>query len=585
MALLEGARRPPGLCLAFGIVAAVGIGAVNAVAAVEPTPLSCDAASVQAALSAGGDYEFQCSATIEVARNAQNKPVPFVLSGQTASISEGTGAEVSLSGIGASRVMTVNGGGKLTLRGVTIRNGFHDGQQGLDAADGSDGTGSAAGGAGGTGGPATAGRGGALYVEAGSSATLSGVTLLANLAYGGVGGDGGDGGDGREPAGGTGGPGGRGGDGGPGANAEGGAIFNAGTLTVTGSVFEDNEARGGSGGNGGGGGGGGDGGGYGGDGADGADGGDGGTAADGLGGAIYSSGQLSLTDSTFQENGAWGGTAGYGGYAGFGGYGSVADSEGNEGGFTGPGGDGADGGDGGDASNGGGDARGGAIHLESAGLVTNPTYIGNAVHAGIGCNDSSSNCAATAGKGGLGGQGEPNGADGSDGADGAAPGPGTAEGPDLYGNPTSFEFLSGPVGPTTEAEPTFTFASRVRVLGVRMPPGVHPLAGRLAGLRFPPPGRSAGAGRLHPLRAGCRASWGAAADRRGEDLLRAGRAPRHRRDAGDHRELRGGRLRHGRRRRARDRRGRATREPRRARAGRRLAGHVRPARPRPAGAG
>src|SRR5688572_17636517 len=170
MARLEGARRHPGLCLAFGIVAAVGIGAVNAVAAAEPTPLSCDAASVQAALSAGGDYEFQCSATIEVPRNAQNEPVPFVLSGQTARIAEGAGAEVSLSGVGASRVMTVNGGGKLTLRGVTIRDGFDEGEQGTDAADGAEGTQSAAGETGGTGGAATAGRGGALHVEAGSSA-------------------------------------------------------------------------------------------------------------------------------------------------------------------------------------------------------------------------------------------------------------------------------------------------------------------------------------------------------------------------------------------------------------------------------
>ena len=260
-----------------------------------------------------------------------------------------------------------------------------------------------AGGTGGSGGAGGAGGGGGLGGTGGLGANGSGQN-------GGSGGAGGAGGDGA-----SGGPGARGGDGGA---AYGGAIASAGTLTVADSSFVSDSATGGSGGTGGGGGAGGAAGpggpggvgGFGGNGTngttggpggrggaggrsgapgeagsagDGGDGGDGGTAA---GGAIYSTGSLTLEDNTFSSDEAQGGSGGEGG-AGDGGKdgGSTAGGEGGwggdggnataaappydaggaggSGGAGGAGGNGTDGSDGGDAGMGGGGglAEGGAV--------------------------------------------------------------------------------------------------------------------------------------------------------------------------------------------------------------------------------
>ncbi|MHB8659872.1 MAG: hypothetical protein ACYC91_18405 [Solirubrobacteraceae bacterium] len=173
-----------------------------------------------------------------------------------------------------------------------------------------------------------------------------------NGADGGTGGDSGNGGKGGTPicgsastcvgSGGKGGSagragaGGHGGDGANGLSAQGGAIFNQGTLVVVGAEFTQNQVvaeaggdggKGGGAGSGGGGGAGGGGeascgqppcpgypggdGGNGGAGAKGGSGGQGGTGGDAYGGAIYNDGgELIISSTSFNENIAWPGLGG-----------------------------------------------------------------------------------------------------------------------------------------------------------------------------------------------------------------------------------------------------------------------------------
>jgi hypothetical protein len=183
----------------------------------------------------------------------------------------------------------IHNSGTLTIEGCRFRNNFATGGLGGDA------------GWGGTGG-------------AGGNGGRGGVSLSTNQSgqpYNG--GKGGNGGSGTNGANGRGG--GRGGDGG---SASGGAIFNAGSLTLIDVIFQGNGAtgvdsgNGGSGGAGGGGGGGSLGGsgnpcGNSGNGANGGNGGDGGSNGNGgsaQGGAVFSTGAVSLTDVVFARNGA-----------------------------------------------------------------------------------------------------------------------------------------------------------------------------------------------------------------------------------------------------------------------------------------
>lgn len=201
-------------------------------------------------------------------------------------------------------------------------------------AGGSGGQGAAAtaGGQGGTGGP---GQGGDDYVSAGATLNVNGTTFSDNIAFAGVGGTGGGGGRGGSGgnAGGSGGSGpngvvgAAGGVGGTGGDAEGGAIYNAGTLNITSATFSGNSVgpqaslNGGVGGAGGPGGQGGLGGGTGngGNGADGAAAGAGGQGGTGAGGAIYNAGTMTLGQATFSSNSAAGGQGGTGGQGGAGG--------------------------------------------------------------------------------------------------------------------------------------------------------------------------------------------------------------------------------------------------------------------------
>jgi hypothetical protein len=196
-------------------------------------------------------------------------------------------------------------------------------------------------------------QGAGAYVQRGASLILQGSSFSNNAAVGpdGAGGSpgaaGGDGGDAQGGAvynlgslaltrsilranaagGGNGGNGGNApsdaalsGNGGNGGAARGGAIYNLGSMTLTQSTLSGNAASGGAAGNGG-------------DGPqdtpDSSHGGNGGKGGDALGGAIYAPGSLALTQSTLSSNTASGGAGGSGGFgefgdAGVGGNGGVA---------------------------------------------------------------------------------------------------------------------------------------------------------------------------------------------------------------------------------------------------------------------
>jgi len=380
-----------------------------------------------------------------------------------------------------------------------------NGTAGGDGTDGTDGTDA---------------QGGAIYVDAGGTAILSADNVTQNNATGGTGqaggngasgGAGGSGGAGAlapgdadadgavncddvtQNNGGAGGPGGGGGgggksgEGGGGGQAQGGAIFNAGTTVVQDSTFSYNSAvgaDGGAGGNGGVGGAGGTGG-TGGQstsvmnedcpsssggtsGAGGAGGaagiagagGAGGLGADASGGAIYSSGDLTVVDTQFSSDTVGAGSGGRGGFGGGGGQGgrggdggqvptgsvSVASANG------GSGGNGAKGANSGANANGGdgGNALGGAIYAESGSLeLTGTTTIegdtadgGDGGQGGGGCDPNGSTCTTDnispgfGGNGGTGGWGwfagsggmSGNGGNGGNGGSGVSDGAGGAGG-------------------------------------------------------------------------------------------------------------------------------------------------------------
>src|SRR6267378_8055302 len=155
-----------------------------------------------------------------------------------------------------------------------------------------------------SGGQAT--NGGALYISAGATVVLTDCTFSDNHAAGNNGVAGADGANSASGNGGT------GRNGTAGSAALGGAIFNLGDLTVERCMLTNNSATGGNGGKGG------TGGNSGGSVASGGNGGNGGSAGQAAGGAIYSRGALSVTDSTISDNLATGGNGGAGGTNGTG---------------------------------------------------------------------------------------------------------------------------------------------------------------------------------------------------------------------------------------------------------------------------
>ncbi len=232
----------------------------------------CGQSGLQSELSGGGVIDFKSPCTLQLTKTLT---VPMgddvTLNGNANKVViEGVNQQSSLyKKYGAVPVLAVKGG-ELILEGVTIEGGEAsgtNGQPGASGGNGQDATGPAeAGGAGvaGYNGPnGTTGEGGGLSIVAGAVVKLEGVTFKNDTSVGGNGGDGGNGGYGGKSLHANGGKGGKGGKGGSGGSALGGAIYNAGTVTITGGSFADNSALGGTGGNGGNGGRGGDGGGTG----------------------------------------------------------------------------------------------------------------------------------------------------------------------------------------------------------------------------------------------------------------------------------------------------------------------------------
>ncbi len=422
---------------------------------------TCDDPTLQSAFAAGGYIAFACSGTIQL---SQTLTVP---AGLTVTLDAG-GQAVNLEGpptpvFGSIQAAEATGwiervfdveGGQLTLVGINVSGGQVQapaGSAGADGAAGAPGQNGAGtdgqdGAPGLDGSSGAAAMGGAMYIAAGSQVLIEGGAFSGNLAMGGVGGDGGAGGAGGIGGGGggatesptsagSGGAGGVGGSGGSGGTAQGGAIYNLGSLTLKNVDFVGNRAVGGGGGMGNVGGQGGQGGlgvsgqtgpkggsdvcinasaggegypgGSGGAGGQGGASGVGGAGGAAMGGAIYSLGTLQITGGDFAGNQAEGSTGGYEQSAGinFGGIGGVGGNGGNGGqggdvtvpatgcphgtGSPGKGGDGGTGGASGNSAPGGvggaggdgGMAQGGAI-WDGGSLSVDGTVFGDSQDGG-----------------------------------------------------------------------------------------------------------------------------------------------------------------------------------------------------------
>ncbi len=405
------------------------------------------------------------------------------LPAQGAAMEIGRGATVIIEGCAFRNDMAAGGNGGRGGNGGTGGNGGAGGAglTGLSGGPGGPGGAAGLGGDGAEGGTGGAAEGGAIYNN--GHLVITGSTFDTDAATGGMGGSGGSGGTallsllsgdvfhgGTGGAGGsasgptgTGGKGGAGGAGGAGGDegaagggglGVGGAIYNAGTLAITGSSFSGDRAVGGGGvgslafgayggaggddGSGGttanpseiGGGPGGPGG-VAGPGGDGDAGGAGGTA---LGGAIYSDGSLHLSATKFISDTASGGGASQGGNGGDGGPGG----EGGNAGSIAAGGDGGASGDGGDGGNGGngGSAVGGAVLSVAAVQETGLRFSANAVTGGL-ASTGKANGGSYYGEPGGGGSGAPLGKPGASG-DTGDPGrlgrPGVHLAKNLYAN-------------------------------------------------------------------------------------------------------------------------------------------------------
>lgn len=542
------------LALVVGVAAALWVSLAGAEG---PTPIKCSSEAkktteaIEKAVEKGGTYVLECleNPEIEVPIPKETPPNKLaegfkVPSGTSVTLlaQPGTLPTFENEHNGHSRLFTVEKGGSLTLEGVDLsasttgpsgvsagkaklkgekgeegeeeekesafEKGGTEGKSGLEAieessADGGGGTGGGSGGFIATNAVnAPAIQGGAIS-NAGT-VTLSGDQFQGDLLIGGFGGQGGSGGGGgaggnggeggkgaeascpqqiggptpyrKQP--GNGGEGGAGGDGGVGTaagnggEAQGGAVYNTGTLTVQQTSFDGDLVEGGDGGAGGAGGSGGNGGngGFGDEGVEGNAGGIGepggaaGSGASGLGGAIYNAGgTLSIEGSSFEEDEAHGGESGPGGQGGAGGKGgsgglsfgeSVCEHEaviGKQSPGSADGGAGGTGAAGGNAGNGG-SGEGGAIYsTDTVTLIGANTVYRNGVVAGLGGTSSYQGyLVPDAGPGGTGGEGGTAGSGGkaegeagqtgASGANGAAGANGVALNKDLFGAASGGEF-------------------------------------------------------------------------------------------------------------------------------------------------
>jgi hypothetical protein len=333
----------------------------------------CTEADLRAALAGGGEVTFSedCKITLGA---------PVDISTDTTIDANGFDVTITASTNSSIRLFSVAPGASFKLIGLTLQGGrstnggaiYIDseavvqitdckflansaiGTNGSAGADGEDNSfaNGANGRAGADGNP---GRGGAIY-NLGELAIQT-STFLTNTVTGGNGGTGGKGGDGGWNAG-------NGGDGGEGAEAEGGAIFNLGQLTLTDCTFAYNTGKAG-------------------------DGGSGGAAGTGSflgfagigaaggharGGAVYSSSNMSIANCTFSGNAVSGGGSASGGTQ-----------------LSGNGSEGIQGGN----------AYGGAVANHGEGALINCTVAGNTARGGAGGNGGGGSW--TAGDGGNGG--------------------------------------------------------------------------------------------------------------------------------------------------------------------------------------
>ena len=353
---------------------------------------NCSEAALEAALGSGGRIVLACNGTIT---HGSTK----VIAKDT--VLETSAGGVTLSGGGTNRLFNINPGVTLTLRGLTLAHGSHQGEIGRDGGELEDGK---------NGSPAF---GGAIFNDGGTLIATQ-VTFATNTVAGGNGGLGANGqflgANGR--------------DGGRGGAAKGGAILNRlGTLLLTNCTFVSNNAVGG-------------GGGAAGDGLNATlsgNGGDGGDGGHGQGGAVHTEGNglLVLVDCTFTDNQAEGGTPGEPGLAG-GGItfdGSLGGAGNGEGGAlfgnsasvvgirstldhnTVRGADALDGLDGFNSRAGmdgdsGGDGRGGALAIvDGTATFTNCTFFANTATGGAGGAGGDGGNVGFGGDGGDGGRG------------------------------------------------------------------------------------------------------------------------------------------------------------------------------------
>jgi hypothetical protein len=227
----------------------------------------CLEATLRAAMAGGGTVLFvngNCSLTLGAPLTIQTDTV----------LDAGTN-QITLSASNQFRVFTVAPSIHFEMRGITV----------------------------------TAGQnaiGGALYIDTNAVVLLTNCTFLSNRAPGSNGVAGINGADNSN------GSGRNGGSGGDGVSAAGGAVYNLGMLSVLNCIFTSNSVTGGDGGNGG----------NGGDGtgtlATGGNGGNGGAGGTALGGAIFNSGSLLLSNCTVAGNSIAGGDGGSGGTNGTG---------------------------------------------------------------------------------------------------------------------------------------------------------------------------------------------------------------------------------------------------------------------------
>ena len=185
-------------------------------------------------LAIGGNIFLNFNGTLAVTS-------PLTVATNTTIFTTGTNQAV-LSGGGSNRIFQVLPNVTLVLSNLVLSGGNQIGSNGVHGANGGTSGGGSQGTSGGGGGNGGNGLGGAVFNQGNTIAYY--CLFLTNRATGGTGGTGGSGGAGSVTVG-------NGGSGGGGGTAQGGAIFNMGSLGLTNCVFSGNGTIAGNGGAGG----------------------------------------------------------------------------------------------------------------------------------------------------------------------------------------------------------------------------------------------------------------------------------------------------------------------------------------------